>query len=100
MVTQRTANGGVQFQEPETKARYIRVTIVDHTKEGRPAVTIKVPIGVATWGMKMAQTFSPQVKEANLDWDSLSALIQDGARGEIVHVDDEAEHKTIDVWVE
>ena len=100
MTTQEEAASSMHAQEPETKARYIRVTVVDHMKEGRPAVNIKVPLGVAKWGLKMAQTFSPDMKNANLDWDSINALIQDGAQGEIVHVDDEADHKTIDVWVE
>jgi hypothetical protein len=100
MATQEAANSGVPDQEPEKRARYVRVKVVDTTKDGRPAVNIHVPIGVVKWGMKMAQTFSPDVKAANLDWDSITAMIQDGARGEIVHVDDEAQHKTIDVWVE
>jgi hypothetical protein len=100
MATQEAATSGVQDQEPEKKARYLRVKVVDNTKDGRPAVNINVPIGVVKWGMKLAQTFSPEVKDANLDWDSITAMIQDGARGEIVHVENEAEHKTIDVWVE
>jgi hypothetical protein len=35
----------MEGQEPEKAAKYLRVK-VDHTKEGRPAVNIKVPIGV------------------------------------------------------
>jgi hypothetical protein len=100
MAMQEAANSGVHDQEPEKRTRYVRVKVVDNTKDGRPAVNIHVPIGVIKWGMKMAQTFSPDVKAANLDWDSITAMIQEGARGEIVHVEDEAEHKTIDVWVE
>lgn len=100
MATQEAATSGLYEQQLETTARYIRVKVVDTAAEGRPAVNIKVPLGVAKWGMKMAQTFAPDMKEANLDWDSLSTLIQDGARGELMHVEDEAQHKTIDVWVE
>lgn len=100
MVTQEAAHSEVQDQRPETTARYIRVKVVDHTKEGRPAAIIKVPLGVARWGLTMARTFSPQLKEADLDWESISAMMQEGARGELVHVEDEANHKTIDVWVE
>jgi hypothetical protein len=94
------ANSPAAGQEPDKKARYLRVTVVDHTKEGSPAVNIKMPIGVVKWGMKMAQSFSPDVKSTDLDWESIDAMIRDGARGEIVHVEDEAEHRTIDVWVE
>jgi hypothetical protein len=90
----------MQGQEPEGAAKYLRVKVVDHTKEGRPAVNIKVPIGVVKWGMKMAQAFSPQMKDANLDWDSIDAMVQEGEPGNIVEVEDEAEHKTIEVWLE
>ena len=92
--------GRVQDQEPKKKARSLRVKVVDHSKEGRPAVNIRVPIGLVKWGMKMAQAASPEMKEANLDWDSISAMIDEGELGKIVDVEDEAEHKTVEVWVE
>jgi hypothetical protein len=77
-------------QEPEKAAKYLRVKVVDHTKEGRPAVNIKVPIGVVKWGMKMAQAFSPQMKDVDLDWDSIDAIVYEGETGKIVEVEDEA----------
>lgn len=98
MVTQEEAKSGVQDQGLEKKAASLRVKVVDNTKDGSPAVNIKLPIGVVKWGMKMVQAFSPQVKAANLDWDSITAMIQKGARGKIADV--EAEHKTVEVWVE
>ncbi len=87
-------------QEPEKAAKYLRVKVVDDTKEGRPAVNIKVPIGVVKWGMKLAQAFSPQMKGVDLDWNSIDAMVQEGESGRIVEVEDEAEHKTIEVWLE
>ena len=90
----------MQDQESEKAATYLRVKVVDHTKEGRPGVNIKVPIGVVKWGMKMAQAFSPQMRDVNLDWNSIDAMVQEGETGKIVEVEDEAEHKTIEVWLE
>ncbi len=90
----------MQVKEPEKTAKYLRVKVVDHTKEGRPAVNVKVPIGVVRWGMKMAQAFSPQMKDVNLDWDSIDAMVKEGETGKIVEVEDEAEHKTIEVSLE
>jgi hypothetical protein len=87
-------------RDSELTARYLRVTVVDHTKEGSPAVNIKVPVGVVKWGMKMAQAFSPQMKDVALDWDSIDAMVQNGEAGRLVEVEDEAEHKTIKVWLE
>jgi hypothetical protein len=78
-------------------AKLLRVRVVE---AGHPTVNIKVPIGVAKWGMKMAQAFSPEMKDANLDWDSITAIIQEGEQGKIVEVEDEADHKTVEVWVE
>jgi hypothetical protein len=100
MTRQEEAQSGVQDKEPEKKAKSLRVKVVDNTKAGRPAVNIKLPIGVVKWGMKMAQTFSPEMKDAKLDWDSITGMIQEGAEGKIVDVEDEAQHKTVEVWVE
>lgn len=90
-------NSGAQGEEPQTKARFLRVRVVE---AGHPTVNVKVPIGVAKWGMKMAHAFSPEMKDANLDWDSITAMIQEGEQGKIVEVEDEVDHKTVEVWVE
>jgi hypothetical protein len=88
-----TAQGGA----PEKKAKRLPVRVVE---TGHPTVNVKVPIGVARWGMKMAQAFSPEMKDANLDWESITAMIQEGEQGKIVEVEDEVDHKTVEVWVE
>jgi len=90
-------SSGAQDREPEKKAKFLRVRVVE---DGHPAVNIKVSIGVAKWGMKMAQAFSPEMKDTNLDWESITAIIQEGERGKIVEVEDEVDHKTVEVWVE
>jgi hypothetical protein len=90
-------NGGAQDRKPERKPKLLRVRVVE---VGHPTVNVKVPIGVAKWGMKMAQAFSPEMKDANLDWDSITAIIQEGEQGKIVEVEDEVDHKTVEVWVE
>jgi hypothetical protein len=56
-------------------------------ENGHPAVIVKVPIGVAKWDMKVAQVFSQEMTHANLDWESITAMIQDGERGKIVEVE-------------
>jgi hypothetical protein len=50
--------------------------------------------------MKMAQAFSPEMKDANLDWDSIMAIIKEGEQGKLVKVEDEVDHKTVEIWVE
>ena len=90
-------NSGAQDREPEKKAKMLRVRVVE---DGHPAVNVKVPISVAKWGMKMAQAFSPEMNDANPDWNSITAIIQEGEQGKIVEVEDDVDHKTIEVWVE
>lgn len=90
-------NSGARDREPEKQAKLLRVRVVE---DGHPTVNVKVPIGVAKWGMKMAQAFSPEMKDANLDWDSFTAIIQEGEQGKILEVEDEVDHKTVEVWVE
>jgi hypothetical protein len=90
-------NSGAQAGEPAKQATLLRVRVV---QDGRPTVNVTVPIGVARWGMKMARAFSPEMKDANLDWESIMATIQEGERGKIVEVEDEIDHKTVEVWVE
>jgi hypothetical protein len=50
--------------------------------------------------MKMAQAFSPELKDVDLDWDSITAMIQEGEQGKLVEVEDEVDHKTVEVWME
>jgi hypothetical protein len=40
------------------------------------------------------------MKDADLDWEAITAIIQEGAQGRIVKVEDEVNHKTVEVWVE
>ena len=90
-------HSGAHDRAPEKQAKFLRVRVVE---AGHPTVNVKVPIGVAKWGMKMAQAFSPEMKDANLDWDSITAIIQEGEQGKIVEVEDEVDQKTVAVWVE
>ena len=90
-------NSGAPDGEPEKKAKLLRVRVVE---DGHPTVNVKVPISVAKWGMKMAQAFSPEMKDANLDWERITTIIQEGEQGKIVEVEDDVDHKTVEVWVE
>jgi hypothetical protein len=86
--------------EVENRTKRLHVKVVDTTKEGRPAVNVTVPIAIARFGLKMARAFSPEMTDPNIDWDELTALIESGEVGNLVEVDDEAEHRHVEVWVE
>jgi hypothetical protein len=36
----------------------------------------------------------------HLDWENINAIIEEGEQGKIVEVEDEVDHKTVEVWVE
>lgn len=99
MAVEQGAGAGVESGEAASP-RWLRVKVVDHAREGDPAVNIKMPIGLVKWGIKMAQTFSPEMKNVDLDWAAITAAIDQGTPGKLIEVEDEAEHKTVDVWVE
>lgn len=82
---------------PSRKPRLLLVKVVE---DGRPTVNVKVPIGVAKVGMKLARAFSPEVREAEVDWDEVMDVIETIEDGKLVEVDDEKNHKTVEVWVE
>lgn len=84
----------------QEKAKHLRIKVTDTLKEGHHVVNIRVPIGLVRWGMKMGEAFSPEMKNAHVDWDSVIALINEGEQGKLVEVEDEAEHKLIEVSVE
>jgi hypothetical protein len=97
MAVKQELNG--VLQEP-VKARMIHVKVTDRLNDARPVVNVKLPIGVVRWGMKIGEAFSPELKEAKVDWDAVTAMVEHGELGKIVEVEDEAAHKTVEVWVE
>ena len=40
------------------------------------------------------------MKDANPDWDSITAMIQEDEQGKLIQVEDEVDHRTVEVWVE
>ena len=42
----------------------------------------------------------PEVGHAPIERSAIAGMIENGGRGRLVHVEDEAEGKTVEVWVE
>lgn len=89
-----------EVERSQQKPQFLRVKVVDHAQADRPAINVKMPIGFVRWGMKMARTFSPEMKDMDVDWDAVAAMVESGELGKLVEVEDEAQHKTVEVWVE
>lgn len=86
-------------QAPDT-ARFLKIKVTDHSKEDKPTVNVKMPMTVVKWGMKMAQAFSPEMKGVDIDWSTIDEMVKEGGIGKLVEVEDEAQHKTVEIWVE
>ena len=89
-----------QDTKPDVKARMLRVRVVEHSKEDKPAVNVKMPISIVKWGMKLAGAYSPEMKGVDVDWNEIDAMLKEGETGKLVEVEDEAQHKTVEIWVE
>ena len=87
-------------QQAARRPTRLRVRVIDHSESGEPAVDVSLPIPLVRFGLKMARTFSPELKDVDLDWETIAAAIETGDEGEIVHVEDEAKHQTVDVFLE
>lgn len=90
----------IQAEATQQKAKHLRIKVVDSTNPDGPAVNVKMPIGLVKWGMKVAQQYSPELKKADFDWDTLTAAVDAGELGKLVEVQDEAKHQTVEIWVE
>lgn len=89
------SSGQASVKRPTT----LLVKVID-SRDGRLLTNVSLPLGIVRWGMKIAPLFAPEVRNANVDWDAIGALIQDGAAGQLVHVEDEKKHQTVEVWVQ
>jgi hypothetical protein len=89
----------VQEQQVTQKPKTLRVRVVDKSRAGEPVANVRIPIGIVKFGMKMAKAYAPRSTD-DVDWEEITAAIEAGELGKIVDVDDEAEHKTVEVWLE
>lgn len=99
MAIEQGVGTGTEGQWSTSKPKWLRIEVVD-SRDGRPLSNVKLPIGMVKWGMNMAARFAPEMKDADVDWDAIGEMIDSGAQGQLVHVEDEEKHQTVDVWLE
>ena len=86
-------------REPVAERRCLHVTVVDHTPivEGTDDVSyidLRIPLGMAEAGLKMV----PDGKLGKIDPAMIVQMIEMGASGELVKIDEEK--KTISIRIE
>ena len=82
-----------------SKATTLRVRVIDNSGAGRN-VNVRMPLTLVKFGLKTASRFAPDMKDTDADWDAITAAVEQGQLGKILEVEDEAEHKTIELWIE
>ncbi len=78
--------------------KWFRVRVTD-LKTGESKANVKIPAGLASFGMKMASRYAPESIEG-LDMDELFAAVKDGSQGLLVDVEDEEKGEHVEVFVE
>jgi len=89
-----------QVEETSRKATTLYVKVVDTAAADRPSVNVRLPISMVKFGMKIGQAFSPELRDAKVDWDAVVAAIEQGELGKIVEIEEPAENRKVEVWVE
>ena len=89
-----------QVEQTSRKATTLHVKVVDTAAADRPSVNVRLPISMVKFGMKIGQAFSPELRDAKVDWEAVVAAIEQGDLGKIVEIEEPAENRKVEVWVE
>ena len=80
-----------------TPARWFRVRVTD-LSTGKNKVSVNIPLGLVSVGVKMGARFAPDM--SGVDWDELLERIRGGAQGRVVDVVDHEQGEHIEIFVE
>ncbi len=79
------------------KTRWFRVLVTD-TASDKVRVSVRLPLSLVKWGMKVGGQFSPEVK--GIDFDELSEIINSETDGKLVEVMDEEDGEHVQIFIE
>ncbi len=76
------------------KARHVRFTVT----EGGKTKNFSVGVGLASWALGVASTFTVNVGQTRLDKAMLEAAIERGATGKVFEAADDG--RSIEIWLD
>jgi len=79
------------------KTRWFRVLVTDTTSD-KVRVSVRLPLSLVKWGMKVGGQFSPEVK--GIDFDELSEIINAETDGKLIEVMDEEDGEHVQIFIE
>ena len=77
--------------------RWFRVRVTDLTT-GKTKTSVNIPLGLMEWGVQIGAQFAPEV--ADLNFEQLSEMLQEGVEGKIVDVIDEEDGEHVEIFIE
>lgn len=77
--------------------RWLRIRVSD-SASGRQRVSVNVPLNWVSFGLRIGARFSPEV--AGLDANELLAMLQAGANGQVVDVEDADGGERVQIYIE
>ena len=79
------------------KTRWFRVLVTD-TASDKVRVSVRLPLSLVKWGMKVGGQFAPEVK--GIDVDELSEILNSETDGKLVEVMDEEDGEHVQIFIE
>ncbi len=79
------------------KTRWFRVLVTD-TASDKVRVSVRLPLSLVKWGMKIGGQFAPEVK--GIDFDELSEILNSEGDGKLVEVMDEEDGEHVQIFIE
>jgi len=84
-------------QQATLSNRWLRIRVSD-IESGRQRVSVNVPLSWVSYGLKIGARYSPEL--AGLDANELMAMLQSGANGQVVDVEDADKGEHVQIFIE
>ncbi len=78
--------------------KWLRICVTD-MNTGKSKANIRIPVSLASFGMKMATRFAPADVQG-LDMDEIIAAATSSSGGKLVDVEDEEKSEHVEIFVE
>ena len=83
-------------RRPGKKARWLNIRVTD-TDSGRDRVSVRIPLSLARFGIRMGARFAPEIE--GVDWDEALQELGDGGEQTLIEVNDENDGEHVHIFV-
>lgn len=79
-------------------SKWLRIVVTD-LNTGKNKTNVRIPTGLANFGLKMAAKYAPE-SIANVDMEDIMSAIKDTSEGKLVDVEDVEKGDHVEIYVE